>query len=113
MIGLYNYILQKPYNSLKVFFYLFIVLASNLLFCREIDIKLHWNAQNALENPHKGWYHHYPDNHINKYIIRYDSHLLDFPGIIFDWHGPIWSRKKADIIGILLTASLTNGLKKD
>lgn len=40
-----------------------------------------WNSEIALENPHKGWYHHYPDNHINKYIIREDSHLLDFPGM--------------------------------
>jgi hypothetical protein len=44
-------------------------------------MKTHWNDQIALENPHKGWYHHYPDNHINKYIIREDSHLLDFPGM--------------------------------
>ena len=49
--------------------------------CREIDMTTKWNDRIALENPHKGWYHHYPDNHINKYIIREDSHLLDFPGM--------------------------------
>lgn len=49
--------------------------------CREIDMTSKWNEEVALENPHKGWYHHYPDNHINKYIIREDSHLLDFPGM--------------------------------
>ena len=49
--------------------------------CRDIDMKPYWNDTMALENPHKGWYHHYPDNHINKYIIREDSHLLDFPGM--------------------------------
>jgi len=49
--------------------------------CREIDMKSKWDDEVALENPHKGWYHHYPDNHINKYIIREDSHLLDFPGM--------------------------------
>ena len=47
----------------------------------EIDMKPYWNDTIALENPHKGWYHHYPDNHINKYIIKEDSHLLDFPGM--------------------------------
>jgi len=49
--------------------------------CVEIDMKPSWNESIALENPHKGWYHHYPDNHINKYIIGEDSHLLDFPGM--------------------------------
>lgn len=49
--------------------------------CAEIDMKPHWNDRIALENPHKGWYHHFPDNHINKYIIEQDSHLLDFPGM--------------------------------
>jgi len=47
----------------------------------DIDMKPYWNDKIALENPHKGWYHHYPDNHINKYIIRDVSHLLDFPGM--------------------------------
>ena len=32
-------------------------------------------------NPHKGWYHHYPDNHINKYQIARDADLLEFPGM--------------------------------
>ena len=49
--------------------------------CVEIDMKPYWNDWIALENPHKGWYHHYPDNHIDKYIIKKDSHLLDFPGM--------------------------------
>ena len=49
--------------------------------CKEIDMTSKWNEEVALENPHKGWYHHYPDNHVNKYIIREDSHLLDFPGM--------------------------------
>lgn len=51
------------------------------IFSWEIDMSQHWNDQIALENPHKGWYHHFPDNHINKYIIQEDSHLLDFPGM--------------------------------
>ena len=39
------------------------------------------DATRVLVNPHKGWYHHYPDNHINKYQIARDADLLDFPGM--------------------------------
>jgi len=47
----------------------FCLLLSGLGFGRVIDLKNHWNDQIPLENPHKGWYHHFPDNGINKYII--------------------------------------------
>lgn len=39
------------------------------------------DATRVLVNPHKGWYHHFPDNHINKYQIAQDSDLLEFPGM--------------------------------
>lgn len=39
------------------------------------------DATRVLVNPHKGWYHHYPDNHINKYQVARDADLLDFPGM--------------------------------
>jgi hypothetical protein len=48
---------------------------------REIDMTAHWNDRAALANPHKGWYHHYPDNHVNKYAIASDKDLLEFPGM--------------------------------
>jgi hypothetical protein len=48
---------------------------------RRIDLRPHWDDRTALANPHKGWYHHYPDNHVNKYLIRDDADLLDFPGM--------------------------------
>lgn len=48
---------------------------------REIDMTAHWNDKIPLANPHKGWYHHYPDNHVNKYVIREDADLLEFPGM--------------------------------
>jgi hypothetical protein len=35
----------------------------------------------VLVNPDKGWYHHYPDNHIKKYAIARDADLLEFPGM--------------------------------
>lgn len=49
--------------------------------CREIDLRSKWNDKIPLENPHKGWYHHYYDNHIDKYLLNKDSDLLDFPGM--------------------------------
>jgi hypothetical protein len=39
------------------------------------------DATRVLINPHKGWYHHFPDNHINKYEIARDSDLKEFPGM--------------------------------
>jgi hypothetical protein len=39
------------------------------------------DATRVLVNPHKGWYHHFPDNHINKYKIARDADLLEFPGM--------------------------------
>ncbi len=35
----------------------------------------------VLPNPHKGWYHHFPDNHPDKYRIARDADLLEFPGM--------------------------------
>ena len=45
------------------------------------DLKPLQDAARILVNPHKGWYHHYPDNHINKYQIAKDEDLLEFPGM--------------------------------
>ncbi len=42
--------------------------------------KLH-DATRVLVNPHKGWYHHFPDNHPDKYKIAKDADLLEFPGM--------------------------------
>src|SRR5512137_1803006 len=39
------------------------------------------DAARVLVNPHKGWYHHFPDNHPKKYEIARDADLLEFPGM--------------------------------
>jgi len=53
-----------------------------LALCREIDMTPHWDETIGLENPDKGWYHHYPDNHLTaRYPIAKDSDLVDFPGM--------------------------------
>jgi len=48
---------------------------------RVIDLRPHWDASTPLANPHKGWYHHFPDNHPGKYAIAEDVDLLKFPGM--------------------------------
>lgn len=46
-----------------------------------IDLRPLADATIPLANPDKGWYHHYPDNHINKYRIANDAELSEFPGM--------------------------------
>lgn len=48
---------------------------------RRYDLTPWHDAERVLVNPHKGWYHHYPDNHIDKYRIARDADLLEFPGM--------------------------------
>jgi len=48
---------------------------------RDVDMKAQWNDRIPLANPHKGWYHHFPDNGVSKYIIAKDSDLTEFPGM--------------------------------
>jgi hypothetical protein len=45
------------------------------------DLTARHDATRVLVNPHKGWYHHFPDNNPNKYVIARDADLLEFPGM--------------------------------
>jgi len=45
------------------------------------DLTALHDATRVLVNPHKGWYHHFPDNHPDKYRIARDADLLEFPGM--------------------------------
>ncbi len=48
----------------------------------ELDLTPFHDAQTPLANPHKGWYHHFPDNHLTaRYPIKQDSDLLNIPGM--------------------------------
>lgn len=76
-----NFFSMKHKNIFVALLLLFSVLAYSSVLSQKIDMKKYWNDKIALENPNKGWYHHFPDKHINKYIIREDSHLLNFPGM--------------------------------
>lgn len=48
---------------------------------RHHDLTPWHDAARPLPNPHKGWYHHFPDNHPDKYRIASDEDLLAFPGM--------------------------------
>jgi hypothetical protein len=45
------------------------------------DLTPFHDSARVLVNPHKGWYHHFPDNHPGKYQIARDADLLEFPGM--------------------------------
>ncbi len=45
------------------------------------DLRPQADERTPLANPHKGWYHHFPDNHPDKYKIARDADLLEFPGM--------------------------------
>lgn len=48
---------------------------------RTFDLLPHADDRTPLANPHKGWYHHFPDNHPDKYKIARDADLVEFPGM--------------------------------
>ncbi|MBN1999135.1 DUF4832 domain-containing protein [candidate division KSB1 bacterium] len=73
--------MKTTFGAVFLLFILFMSSCRNSSIGRVIDMKPHWNDQIPLENPHKGWYHHFPDNHINKYVIADDSDLTGFPGM--------------------------------
>jgi len=60
---------------------LFIVLLMQWTFAETINLSPFWDTTRVLENPHKGWYHHLPDNQTNRYHIGADSEIDDFPGL--------------------------------
>ena len=46
-----------------------------------VDLTPQADFNRPLENPHKGWYHHYYDNGVHKYQVDDDSSLDQFPGM--------------------------------
>ncbi|RPH99542.1 MAG: hypothetical protein EHM72_10960, partial [Calditrichaeota bacterium] len=55
------------------------------------DLSMQWDEQRLLENPHKGWYHHYYDNGVWGYKIKDDADLDDFPGMDHIYIRLAWS----------------------
>jgi len=46
-----------------------------------IDLRSAWDTLKVIENPHKGWYHHYYDCGIGKYLIKDEEMFKSFPGM--------------------------------
>jgi len=55
------------------------------------DLSRSWDATIPLANPHKGWYHHYYDNALTKYLTERDEDLLEFPGMDHIYLRLAWS----------------------
>lgn len=55
------------------------------------DLTALHDASRVLVNPHKGWYHHFPDNHPDKYRIAREADLLEFPGMDHVYLRLAWS----------------------
>ncbi len=78
--------------SAPVGMFLLVVLSAVAPTCgEERDLTQFHDAVTPLENPHKGWYHHFPDNHPGKYEIRNDADLLEFPGMDHVYIRLAWS----------------------
>lgn len=52
-----------------------------VIFGETVNLTSQWDTTRVLNNPHKGWYHHNPDNQTNRYHIGADSELDNFPGL--------------------------------
>jgi len=50
-----------------------------------------WDTARVLKNPDKGWYHHYYDNSLDKYLLKSDADLDDFPGMNHLYIRVAWS----------------------
>ncbi len=55
------------------------------------DLSVYWDASAPLANPHKGWYHHFYDNGLNKYLVKKDEDLTRFPGLDHVYLRLAWS----------------------
>ena len=56
-----------------------------------LDLRPQWDANLPLANPDKGWYHHYFDNSIDKYLVGDDKELTGFPGMDHIYLRLAWS----------------------
>jgi hypothetical protein len=55
------------------------------------DLRQQWDPEIPLANPDKGWYHHFYDNAIDKYLARSDDELTAFPGMDHVYLRLAWS----------------------
>jgi hypothetical protein len=68
-----------------------LTVASNPAVGAEFNMKPSWDQDVALANPHKGWYHHFPDNGLYNYRVAQDKDLLEIPGMDHVYIRLAWS----------------------
>ena len=56
----------------------------------KLDLSDKWDFDTVIKNPHKGLYHHYYDNGLDKYLCERDEELTEIEGLTelylrFDW----------------------------
>ncbi len=56
-----------------------------------VDLTPNWDRETVLSNPDKGWYHHYYDNGLEKYLLTSDSDLEAIPGMDHLYMRLAWS----------------------
>ena len=89
-----------------------LLLAPLAVAAAEIDLRPQWDEAIPLANPDKGWYHHFYDNHVSKYLPRATPNSSSSPAWTTStcgWRGPTWSRRRAVSIGALWTSRSGNG----
>ncbi|MCX7817920.1 MAG: DUF4832 domain-containing protein [Kiritimatiellae bacterium] len=55
------------------------------------DLRPDWDETAPLPNPDKGWYHHFYDNSLEKYLAERDEELAEFPGMDHVYLRLAWS----------------------
>ncbi len=61
-----------------------------------IDLTQFWDTETPLANPHKGWYHHLLDNGVDKYPVKDQKLLENFPGMDHLYLRLAWSYLEPD-----------------
>lgn len=75
--------IYKPVYLKFIFVFIITFISSVLSYAESqtVNLKPFWDKTRPLENPHKGWYHHYLDNGLRKYLAENDAELENFPGM--------------------------------
>jgi len=60
---------------------LLLTAATTFTNAKDINLAPLWDREKPLANPYKGWYHHYYDNSLSKYLAKSDEELLAVPGL--------------------------------
>lgn len=65
----------------SIFFTMTVFMLILRLQAEPFNLAAFWDSTTVLENPDKGWYHHYYDNGIDHYLLNKDADLDNIPGM--------------------------------